>query len=113
MAARNIFSKSHGGAPALLGSLDPTKLKGEGDGRINILVLGIGGQGHEAPNLSDTLLVLSIDPKKKDSAMLSIPRDFYVKLPAVAKYGSQYGKINAANVYGGPEYAAKVVSGVI
>jgi hypothetical protein len=45
--------------------------------------------------------------------MLSIPRDLYVKLPAVAKYRDQYGKINAANAYGGPEYAAKVVSGVI
>jgi LCP family protein required for cell wall assembly len=112
-AARNIIAKSNGGAPALLGSVDPTKLKGEGDGRINVLVLGIGGQGHEAPNLSDTLLVMSIDPKTKDSAMLSIPRDLYVKLPAVAKYGNQYGKINAANAYGGPEYAAKVVSAVI
>jgi hypothetical protein len=62
-AARTIISKSNGGAPALLGSVDPTKLKGEGDGRINVLLLGIGGQGHEAPNLSDTILVMSIDPE--------------------------------------------------
>jgi LCP family protein required for cell wall assembly len=112
-AAHKIISKSNGGAPALLGSVDPTKLKGEGDGRINVLMLGIGGQGHDAPNLSDTILVASIDPKTKDAAMLSIPRDLYVKLPAVAKYKDQYGKINAANAYGGPEYAAKVVSNVI
>lgn len=112
-AARNIIADSNGVAPALAGALDVTKLKGEGDGRVNILVLGIGGQGHEAPNLSDTIMVMSIDPKTKSAAMLSVPRDLYVKIPATAKTGTQYGKINAANVYGGPELSAKVVSNVI
>ncbi len=112
-AARNIIARSNGGAPALAGAVDLTQLKGEGDGRVNILVLGIGGQGHEAPNLSDTIMVISFDPKTKDAAMLSIPRDLYVKIPATEKTGVQYGKINAANVYGGPELAARVVSNVI
>ncbi len=112
-AAKSIFGKSNGGAPALAGILDVTKLKGEGDGRVNILVLGIGGQGHEAPNLSDTMMVISIDPKTKDAAMLSIPRDLYVKIPATSKTGVQSGKINAANVYGGPQLSARVVSNVI
>jgi len=112
-AARNIIAHSNGVAPALAGMLDVTKLKGEGDGRVNILVLGIGGQGHEAPDLSDTIMVMSIDPKTKDAAMLSIPRDLYVKIPASAKSRQQYGKINAANVYGGPELAAQTVSNVI
>jgi LCP family protein required for cell wall assembly len=112
-AAHKIIARSNGGAPALVGALDPTKLKGEGDGRINVLVLGIGGTGHEGPNLSDTILVMSIDPKTKDAAMLSVPRDLYVKMPAVARYSTQYSKVNAANAYGGPEYAAKVISGVI
>jgi LCP family protein required for cell wall assembly len=112
-AAHNIIGKSNGVAPALAGALDLTKLKGEGDGRVNILVLGIGGEGHEAPNLSDTIMVMSIDPKTKDAAMLSIPRDLYVKIPASSKTQSQYGKINAANAYGGPELAARVVSNVI
>lgn len=112
-AMKNIVSRSTGGAPALAGVVDPTKLKGEGDGRINVLVLGVGGQGHEAPMLSDTMLVLSIDPRTKDAAMLSIPRDLYVKIPATGRYGAQYGKINSANVYGGPELASQVVSTVI
>lgn len=112
-AAHNIFGKSNGGAPALAGNLDITKLKGEGDGRVNILVLGIGGMGHEAPNLTDTMMVISIDPKTKDASMLSIPRDLYVKIPATSKTGAQSGKINAANVYGGPQLAARVVSNVI
>jgi LCP family protein required for cell wall assembly len=45
--------------------------------------------------------------------MLSIPRDLYVKIPATGKYQTQYSKINAANSYGGPELAKKVVEGVI
>jgi polyisoprenyl-teichoic acid--peptidoglycan teichoic acid transferase len=112
-AARKIIAHSNGVAPALAGVLDPTKLKGEGDGRVNILVLGIGGPGHDGANLSDTIMVMSLDPQTKDVAMLSVPRDLYVKLPPVARYSTQYSKINAANAYGGPEYAAKVVSGVI
>jgi LCP family protein required for cell wall assembly len=113
VAAHNIFARSNGGAPGLAGVLDVTKLKGEGDGRVNILVLGIGGQGHEAPDLTDTMMVISIDPKTKDAAILSIPRDLYVKIPATDKTRVQYAKINAANVYGGPELSARVVSNVI
>ncbi len=112
-AAHSIFGRSNGGAPGLAGLLDVTKLKGEGDGRVNVLVLGIGGQGHEAPNLSDTMMVISFDPKTKDAAMLSIPRDLYVKIPAGVNTKQQYGKINAANAYGGPELAARTVSNVI
>jgi LCP family protein required for cell wall assembly len=107
-AARKIIAKAGAGAPALRGVIDPTKLKGEGDGRVNILLLGIGGQGHEGPNLSDTIMVWSLDPKTKDVAALSIPRDLYVKIP-----GHGYGKINAANVYGGPTLAARTVANVI
>lgn len=106
LATQRIVTRNAGpGAPALAGSIDPTKLRGEGDGRINILMLGIGGQGHDGSNLSDTMMVASIDPNTKNVAMLSIPRDLYVKIPG---YGGS--KINAANAYGGPELAKKVVS---
>jgi LCP family protein required for cell wall assembly len=112
-AARKIISNSHGGAPALAGIIDPTKLKGEGDGRINVLVLGIGGAGHDGPDLSDTIMVISIDPRTKDAAMLSVPRDLYVKIPAVGKYSTHYAKINEANSDGGPTEAEKVVENVL
>ena len=108
-AAHKIIVHGSGGAPALAsGTLKPNQLKGEGDGRVNILVLGIGGKGHDGANLSDTIMVWSLDPKTKDVAMLSIPRDLYVNIPG---YGS--GKINAANSYGGPTLAARVVSNVV
>lgn len=112
-AAGRIITSAGSGAPALAGVIDPTKLKGEGDGRVNILVLGVGGAGHEGPNLSDTMMIWSLDPKTKDVAMLSVPRDLYVKIPSGARNQSQYGKINSANAIGGPATAEQVVSGVL
>ncbi len=82
-------------APALVGGVEPDKLKGEGDGRINILLLGIGGEGHDAPNLTDTILIMSIDPKTKTVSLLSIPRDLYVNIPSFG-----YNKINSAYALG-------------
>ncbi len=99
LAARSIISRNTtGGAPALAGTVDPTKLKGEGDGRINILLLGIGGPGHDGPFLSDTIIVASIDPTTKEIAMLSLPRDMWIPIPG---YGSS--KINSACAYGESE----------
>jgi LCP family protein required for cell wall assembly len=79
-----------GGAAALEQNVDPSKLNGEGDGRVNILLLGRGGDGHEGPDLTDTIILASIDPVSKEASLLSIPRDLYVKTP---NYGST--KINA------------------
>lgn len=91
---KNIF-KGGGNAPALAQSVDISQLKGEGDGRVNILLLGIGGPGHDGPDLSDTIVIVSIDPVNNQAAMLSIPRDLWVQIPG---NGSQ--KINAAYAYG-------------
>ncbi len=48
-------------------------------GRTNILLLGIGGEGHDGANLTDTMIVASIDYKNNLLPMLSIPRDLYVE----------------------------------
>ena len=55
-------------------------LRGEGDGRINILLLGMGGANHPGGTLTDSIMVASIDPNDKSIAMLSIPRDLYVPI---------------------------------
>lgn len=69
-----------GGAAALQENVDPTALNGEGDGRVNILLMGTGGANHDNGSyLVDTIIVASIDPIHKEAALLSIPRDFYVK----------------------------------
>ena len=79
MRAQRIFHGNGEGAAALDENVDPAKLKGEGDGRINILILGKGGPGHEAPDLTDTMLLASIDPVQNEAALLSVPRDMYVQ----------------------------------
>ena len=66
-------------------------------GRINILLLGTDNRaelGTEASR-SDTLILLSLDPKAKTAGILSIPRDLWVPVPG---HGLQ--KINAAYFYG-------------
>lgn len=84
------------------------KLKGEADGRINILVLGVGDPGHEGEGLADTTMVASIDTKNNKIAMISIPRDTRVKIPG---YGSL--KINNAHAYGEVALARQVVENTL
>lgn len=88
---------------------DPV-LAGQEDDRINILLLGIGGAGHDGPYLSDTNIVVSIKPSTKQVALISIPRDLGVKIPSQG-----WRKINYASAYGealqsgnGGEYARKI-----
>lgn len=71
-------------------------LRGEKNGRINILLLGMGGEGHKGKHLTDTIMLVSIDPDTYESAMFSIPRDLYVKIP---ESGGIHTKINAVYTY--------------
>jgi LCP family protein required for cell wall assembly len=79
-----------------------SKLSGEEDGRINILLLGMRGEHVDGGGLlSDTIMVLSIHPGDgKDDAskasLVSIPRDLYVTVPGTA----DKQKINAVHFYG-------------
>lgn len=100
LAGRNIFKG--GGNSAILNNqdVDPAQLKGEGDGRVNILLLGKGGaEQASGPDLTDTIIVASIDPIAKEAALLSIPRDFWVKTS-----GGYQSKIN--EVYANAKNAA-------
>lgn len=71
-------------------------LKGEEEGRINILLLGAAGEGNPGKNLTDTIMVMSINTKTKKVALLSLPRDLYVNVPG----SSYYTKINSVYQYG-------------
>ncbi|MEA1909493.1 MAG: LCP family protein [Patescibacteria group bacterium] len=65
-------------------SFGSTTLVGEEDGRINVAVLGNPGGGDEVdgPNLTDTLIVASLDTTGMgQSFMFSLPRDLYVRVP--------------------------------
>ena len=74
-----------------------SKLKGEDDGRVNILLLGIGDPGHAGETLADTNMVISINTKTQPHqiAMISLPRDLQVKIA-----GDGTGKLNEAHSYG-------------
>lgn len=75
-------------------------LAGIKEDRINILVLGIGGSNHPGPLLTDTIILISIKPKDKQVAMISIPRDLYLntgniggaKINALYSLGETEGK---------------------
>lgn len=68
-----------GGAVSLNKNVDPYQLKGEGDGRVNVLLMGKGGGQHQGGDLTDSIMIASIDPINKSATMLSIPRDLWVK----------------------------------
>ncbi|HVQ43538.1 MAG TPA: LCP family protein [Candidatus Saccharimonadia bacterium] len=80
-------------------------LAADASGRTNILVMGVGDPGHAGQNLSDTMMVLSLDGTAHRLAEISIPRDLRVNIEG---YG--YGKINTANAYGGVSLAEDTVS---
>jgi LCP family protein required for cell wall assembly len=92
-------------AAALESEVDPTQLKGEGDGRVNVLMLGVGGAHHDGGDLTDTLMIASIDPVNNQAVLLSIPRDLWTKMPN--NYVGNYQKINAAYESGKYKYLGK------
>jgi LCP family protein required for cell wall assembly len=70
------------------------ELLGVRDNRVNVLLLGIGGEGHEGPNLTDTIIIASIEPSTHRVALTSIPRDLAVPLP-----DGRTQKMNAINAF--------------
>lgn len=101
---KKVFNGSSSAA-ALQADVDPTLLKGEGDGRVNILMLGVGGAGHDGGDLTDTIMIASVDPVNNQAVLFSIPRDLWVKMPN--NYISNYQKINAAYESGKYKYLGK------
>ena len=70
------------------------------DERINILFLGYGGPGHDGPYLTDSIMLLSIRPGTREAIMISVPRDLWVKIPALPRNGFMMGKLNSAYAIG-------------
>lgn len=88
---------------------------GEDKDRINFLLLGIGGSGHNGPELTDTIILASLKPSTTEVGMISVPRDLNVNIPG---YG--YRKINNVNAFAendkpgsGPTATAKVINEIL
>ncbi len=109
------FSSGKGNLFSFLGDSNQ-QLKGQSEGRTNILILGMGGTKHPGGLLSDTMIVLSINWKTNKIAMLSIPRDLYVPIPdyGSAKINNAYshGEQNPKTTGGGGQLASQTVSNV-
>ncbi|MDO8487224.1 MAG: LCP family protein [Candidatus Curtissbacteria bacterium] len=65
------------GPKSVVQFLTTTGLKSDNN-RTNILLLGVGGEGHDGPYLTDTMMIASIDKDGKGVALISIPRDIWV-----------------------------------
>jgi len=100
---QKIFAGEKGNPPLVrqvaelfFSSEERFKLKGEESDQINILLLGIGGEGHSGGGLTDTIMVVSAKPSSGEAALISIPRDLYVEIPD----SEQRLKINAVKEFG-------------
>ena len=67
-------------------------------GRSNFVVFGTAeddeGGNHGGANLTDSIMVISVDQEKKDAFMISLPRDMWVRYQETCTVGNQ-GKLNA------------------
>ncbi len=48
--------------------------------KINFLILGNPGEGNNAPNLTDTIMLATLKPQEQKIYFFSIPRDLYVRI---------------------------------
>lgn len=78
-----------------------------GQHKVNILVLGVDERADDVGR-SDTMFVITIDPKTKEVSMLSVPRDTRVKIP-----GHGLDKINHAYAFGGHKLSQQAVEDLL
>ena len=72
----------------------PTQKIQTREDRTNILILGKGGKGHDAPDLTDTVIFASITHTDPSLSLVSLPRDIWIpelraKLNSTYYWGNQ------------------------
>jgi len=95
------------GSGNLFSLLFGNDLRTDPNGRVNILLAGNSADdpGHQGANLTDSIMLISLNPASKTGYMLSIPRDLWVDIP---DFG--HAKINSAYEDGGMPLLEKVIS---
>jgi LCP family protein required for cell wall assembly len=63
-----------------------------GSSRVNILLMGYGGAGHDGAYLTDSMVIMSLIPSSHHTTLISVPRDLWVQNPPNS---GNYTKINA------------------
>jgi polyisoprenyl-teichoic acid--peptidoglycan teichoic acid transferase len=64
-----------------------------GSQRVNVVIMGFGGTGHDGAYLTDSMMVMSVVPSTGSTTLISVPRDLWVQVPPNS---GQYSKINTA-----------------
>lgn len=82
----------------MLSAFKPVPLKGQDQGRVNILLAGNSSdaEAHGGASLIDSIMLVSVNTRENTAFMLSIPRDLWVNVP-----GAGYGKINTTGAVEG------------
>lgn len=83
-----------------------TEMMASGDKTV-VMLMGVDEREGDVGR-SDTLMIATLDPKKKKAAILSIPRDTRVKIQ-----GHGFDKINAAYAYGGHKLTQSTVENLL
>lgn len=118
-AIKNITTDGNNKSSLLsfLGDFNTGNLKGKSEGRTNILILGMGGGNHPGGNLSDTMIVASINYKENKLGLMNIPRDLWVPIPGFshAKINEAYadGEKNKSAAGSGGQLSSKTVENVL
>lgn len=90
------------------------------DGRTNILVMGKAGGVHEGPDLTDTMILVSISSASPSITTISIPRDLWIpeiraKINSAYYWGNQntsyFGDLK--NEGGGISFAKSIAAEVV
>lgn len=109
--ARNISAASRKlfGTGDIFSLLNSGDLQTDAGGRVNIVVAGYSADdpGHSGADLTDSIMLLSLNPANHTGYMLSVPRDLYVQIPG---YG--HGKINEAYNDGGMPLLSGIVQNI-
>lgn len=111
----SLISKLTGGNAGLFEAIGAigsnVDLKTDANGRTNVLIFGTSGfdmegtdgdSTHDGAQLTDSIMLLSVDQETNDIAMVSLPRDLYVGNTCTST-----GKVNevyyCSNLYGDDE----------
>ncbi len=95
--AKNIYEFENTSKGEIVGQVKDTFLnsgtgvKKNPDGTTNILFLGIAGANHNGENLTDTIIVATISPDRKNISLNSIPRDLFIE----SSENSVWKKVNS------------------
>lgn len=74
------------------------RLQADENGRSNILIFGTEPEGYDGADLTDSIMLLSINQDDGSAYTVSLPRDLYIKYDSCPNLGLTAGKLNATYV---------------